>query len=158
MSSPQQFTIEPADADTRLDKFLTSKLPNTTRSQIQKLIKAGHVTVNGKSAAVHRFLKTSDIVAMNNPSPLSSPSPVPAAKTPSPSREREERKKFQSPLPEGEGTEGEGSAPGAIEVENRTPTVIYEDAEMLVVEKPAGLLVHATTQKESHTITSWLHT
>ncbi len=54
----------------RLDKFLTEYFKNNaevsmtvlTRSQIQKLIKAGEVLVNGEKSAVHRFLRTDDTV------------------------------------------------------------------------------------------------
>ncbi|MDD5110443.1 MAG: RluA family pseudouridine synthase [Patescibacteria group bacterium] len=121
MSYPKQFTIEPADAGNRLDKFLTVKLPDTTRSQIQKLIKTGHATVNGKTAAVHHFLKAGDVVAVSTPATVST-----------------------------------AAAPIAAPSSSPTPTIIYEDAEMLVIEKPAGLLVHATTQKESDTLIAWL--
>lgn len=117
MSSPQQFTIEPADAGSRLDKFLTAHLANLTRSQIQKLIKRSAVTINGRPAAVHRFLKAGDVIVF---------SPV----TPSPPQ---------------------AHAPPTL-----ASTVVYEDDDLLVIEKPAGLLVHPTARQELETLTAWL--
>ena len=38
---PPTFTVEPADAGSRLDKFLFTKLGAASRTQVQKLIKAG---------------------------------------------------------------------------------------------------------------------
>ncbi len=120
--SSLQFTTESADAGNRLDKFLTAKLAGFTRSQIQKLIKAGQATVNGKSVAVHHFLKTGDVVTATAPVAAD----IPTAKAPR-------------------------SAPNDL-----VPTIIYEDAEILVLEKPAGLLVHPTAQNETDTLTAWL--
>jgi len=36
------------------------------------------------------------------------------------------------------------------------PTVLYEDADFLVLEKPSGLLVHPTEKNEPHTVSGWL--
>lgn len=57
-----KFKVAPEEHKQRLDKFLVNKLPNYTRSQIQKIIKAGHVTVNDKKVTVHHFLKTNDLI------------------------------------------------------------------------------------------------
>jgi 23S rRNA pseudouridine1911/1915/1917 synthase len=46
----------------RLDKFLLSRMSGVSRSQIQKSIKSGQITVNGKPATPHRFLKEGDVV------------------------------------------------------------------------------------------------
>lgn len=56
------FKIEEQDHNTRLDKFLTAQMPGSSRSQIQKMIKDGAVTVSGKKISVHRFLKKGDEV------------------------------------------------------------------------------------------------
>ena len=52
------FKVEEKDSKTRLDKFLTAKLKDKTRSQIKKMISAGLVEVDGQVAKVHRFLKS----------------------------------------------------------------------------------------------------
>ena len=48
---PEEITKE------RLDKFLTTEL-DISRSQIQKMIKAGLVLVNDKEPTKHHFIKT----------------------------------------------------------------------------------------------------
>ena len=48
----------------RLDVFLSETVEGLTRSQAKKRIETGDVTVNGKPAAVHRFLNEGDIVEM----------------------------------------------------------------------------------------------
>jgi len=44
----------------RLDIFLTERIPGLSRSQVQKLIKAGKVLVNDDQPTVHQFLKEGD--------------------------------------------------------------------------------------------------
>lgn len=61
----QTWKIGPEDEGERLDIFLTFELSERSRSAIQKLIKDGHITVNGKPATVHRFLKVDDKVTWN---------------------------------------------------------------------------------------------
>ncbi|MEI7511999.1 MAG: RluA family pseudouridine synthase [Candidatus Uhrbacteria bacterium] len=68
---PQVWLISPDQQDERLDVFLTSMLPERTRSSIQKLIKDERVTVNGKPVSVHRFLKNGDKVAWNGQEKIS---------------------------------------------------------------------------------------
>lgn len=46
----------------RLDKFLQEQYPSFSRSQLQKAIKEGCITVNGISTSVHHFLKANDHV------------------------------------------------------------------------------------------------
>ena len=41
------FTIDPEEAGERIDRFLAEKMPDLTRSYIQKLVKDGFVKVNG---------------------------------------------------------------------------------------------------------------
>jgi len=63
MSIPKQkFEVNKENSGQRLDKFLVSQLPDFSRSQIQKMIKAGQVLLNGQPTAVHHFLKEGDTV------------------------------------------------------------------------------------------------
>lgn len=57
-----KFVVTNTDHNTRLDVFLTAKIKTVSRSQIKKNIEHGRVTVNGKPADVHRFLKPGDQV------------------------------------------------------------------------------------------------
>lgn len=58
----QTFTIDTNEAKDRLDKYLTTKLPGFSRSQIQKSIKTGLVLINNKTVTPHYPLKKGDIV------------------------------------------------------------------------------------------------
>jgi len=55
-----KFIITSKNQNQRLDKFLAIKLPQFSRSQIQKMIKAGEILVNNKTIAPHYFLKEGD--------------------------------------------------------------------------------------------------
>jgi 23S rRNA pseudouridine1911/1915/1917 synthase len=55
-----KYIITSENVNERLDKFLTSKMSDFSRSQIQKMIKNGEVMVNGAKPSVHRFLKNND--------------------------------------------------------------------------------------------------
>lgn len=59
-----KFTATTEDAEKRLDKFLTEHQVASTRSQIKKMITEGQVLVNNKPAKVHQFLKTDDVVSI----------------------------------------------------------------------------------------------
>jgi 23S rRNA pseudouridine1911/1915/1917 synthase len=59
-----KFTITAENAGNRLDKFLAETVTDTTRSQLQKMIKKGAVLVNGQIASPHQFLKEGDQVVL----------------------------------------------------------------------------------------------
>jgi len=58
------YTITKEHQGIRLDKFLTKKISGLSRSQIQKMIKAGQVLVNDNKPTVHQFLKTGDTITI----------------------------------------------------------------------------------------------
>ena len=49
----------------RLDKFITQKLPDRSRSQIQKIIERGGVLVNDRVVAKHYFLREGDVITID---------------------------------------------------------------------------------------------
>ncbi|MDD5647701.1 MAG: RluA family pseudouridine synthase [Dehalococcoidia bacterium] len=112
----QKRTFEAGIDDVRLDRFLAEALPDLTRSHIQKLIKSGHVTVNGCQANPARRLKFSDLVDISIP-------PPPISK---------------------------------LEPEDIDLDVIYEDPEIAVINKPAGLTVYPAPGHASHTLVNAL--
>ena len=59
-----KFIVKEDDTRKRLDKFLTEKLSDSTRSQIKKLIKSSSVLINQKPAKVHHFLKDGDKISI----------------------------------------------------------------------------------------------
>jgi len=97
--------------------FLTSQLPEETRSQIAKYLRRGGATVNGKKTTVHRFLKTGDVIEFS------------MTTEPNKASEKKERR----------------TAPKHTEIP--VVPIIAETADYLVVDKPAGLLVHPTSEK-----------
>ena len=51
MSTPQTVTVEAEHAGLRLDKFLSLRLPEISRSRLQNLVEAGAVAMQGAGAA-----------------------------------------------------------------------------------------------------------
>jgi 23S rRNA pseudouridine1911/1915/1917 synthase len=95
-------TLTAADSGGRLDKWLTGQLPERSRSEIQRWIEAGLVTLGP------RPLKASYKVTAGDEISVAIPEPEDYALEPEP-----------IPL-----------------------DVLYEDADLLVVNKPAGMVVH----------------
>jgi 23S rRNA pseudouridine1911/1915/1917 synthase len=54
------FTIDKGQAPTRVDKFLTDRLPNATRNRVQNAIDAGFVQINGKPTKANYKVKPLD--------------------------------------------------------------------------------------------------
>lgn len=106
----------------RLDKFLTEKLSDKTRSQIQKLIKAGAILVNDEVKSVHYFLKIDDVIKIGD---------IPTVA---------EELKIED-------------VDSGILVE---PQVIAETNDYLVINKPAGLMVHPAEGVSEKTLVDWL--
>ena len=101
---PEHRSVEVAvDYDgSRLDAFLAALLPDRSRSQLQKLIKEGHVTGPVKD--------------------LKASMPVKAGQT------------FEIVLPE--------AGPPTAVAENLPLNILYEDADVVVIDKAAGMVVH----------------
>ena len=96
------FTPTAADVGQRLDQFLAAQLPNLSRSQIQRLIREGHVQVSKGRAKPALALDEGLAVHVDIP-PLSSATPSPEA----------------LPL-----------------------VILYDDDDLVVIDKPAGMVVH----------------
>ncbi len=93
----------PDDAGKRLDQWLAGALgPDLSRSRVQALVKAGHVTMSGKPVDGKRKVADGDEVEIV----------LPEAEAPEPQAE-------------------------AIALD-----ILYEDADLIVIAKPAGLVVH----------------
>lgn len=86
----------------RLDVFLARRLREVSRSQAQRLIERGLVTVEGVPARASHIVRRGETVQVSIPPP----------------------------------------EPLALEPEALPLTVLYEDAEIIVVDKPAGMAVH----------------
>lgn len=122
MVTDKTLAVTTAEAGNRLDKFLAAKLEALTRSQIKKLIEAGHVQVNGKAPSVHRFLKEGDTVFIS-----------------------------QTPLKTADDTIASPAIPFP-----EIP-VLAETEEYVIINKPSGVLVHATgADKKETTLADWI--
>jgi len=58
-----QLKVTAEEVGQRLDIFLTAKINGVSRSRLQKLVKDGSVTVNGKAVTPHLALREDDIVS-----------------------------------------------------------------------------------------------
>jgi 23S rRNA pseudouridine1911/1915/1917 synthase len=99
-------------AGVRLDKLVGGNCPGLSRSYAQKLIAAGHVTVNGHTAKASLRLNTGDRVEVIIPPP----------------------------------------APSPLSPEEMPLSILYEDDDILVVDKPAGMPVHPAPGHPGHTL------
>jgi 23S rRNA pseudouridine1911/1915/1917 synthase len=104
------FIVETAGI--RLDKFVSENCPGISRSQAEKLIDDGFVTVSGKKEKASHKTETGEKIDVTHPPPSTV-----------------------------------GLLPEAIPV-----TIIYEDDDLLVIDKPAGLTVHPAPGHPSHTL------
>ena len=104
------------DAGVRLDVLLSRRLPDWSRSQLQKLIRSGRVQVGA-----HTAKKAGETVAQGDRIVVR--------------LEKEELHAAPEPLP---------------------LDVIYEDADLAVVNKPAGMVVHAGAGVKSGTLVNAL--
>ena len=96
----------------RLDKYVAEKCPGLSRTQAQKLVTDGNITVNDRVAKAGVKLNVGDRVKITLPPPP--PSPL---------------------------------SPEAIPL-----NIIYEDNDLLVIDKPAGLPIHPAPGHYSHTL------
>ena len=101
------------DQPQRLDHFLAQQLPDLSRSQIQRLIKAGQVTVDAILPA-----KTGFMLEAGNQIRMEIPPPEPLDLLP----------------------------------EDIHLPIIYEDEHVLVINKPAGMVVHPSAGHSDGTL------
>ncbi|MGI6207440.1 MAG: RluA family pseudouridine synthase [Anaerolineae bacterium] len=101
-----------AEGGERLDQHLAASVEALSRTQARKLIEAGEVLVNGRTAKPSLLLQPGDRIEVTLP-------PVPDL---------------------------------AVRPEPLELVVVYESADVVVVDKPAGVLVHPTSHDRSGTL------
>jgi 23S rRNA pseudouridine1911/1915/1917 synthase len=116
MDEKTELTVSPDDGGGRLDKWLSARSPELSRSRIQALIKSGDVTVDGASVKSHHKLTSGELVAMH----------IPAAE------------------------------PVDLVAEDIPLDILHEDDDLIVVNKPAGLVVHPAAGHSSGTLVNAL--
>ena len=105
-----------SQAGYRVDKFLSIEFADLSRSYIQKLMKDGQVTVNGKVVKANYKLNDQDVVRMNEPE-LKEPD---------------------------------------IVAEDLPLDILYEDEDLLIVNKPKGMVVHPSAGHYTGTLVNAL--
>jgi len=112
----QGLLVSPEEAGVRIDRYLTSVLAGQSRSQIQRLINDGRVTIDGHTVRPNRAVRAGETVFVEIPEPV-------------------------SPAPE----------PEAVDLD-----IVYQDADIVVVNKPAGMVVHPAAGHSQGTLVNAL--
>lgn len=113
---PLEFTVPAEYEGQRLDKFLTSVLDNQSRSQVQKLIADGLVSVAGKHARANLSVREGNVITVQVPD----------------------------------------AALSTITAEPLALDILYQDADLAVINKPAGMVVHPGAGHASGTMVNAL--
>ena len=95
-------SVPPADAGTRLDRWLAARVPELSRARLQGLIDDGHVRVDGAVPKASRRLAGGEEIRLEIPPP----------------------------------------PPETLTPEAIALSVLYEDEDVLVIDKPVGMVVH----------------
>jgi 23S rRNA pseudouridine1911/1915/1917 synthase len=115
-------TVDDAGAGLRLDVFLARRLRSDapsgamSRAEVQQLISAGRVSINGRQAKASARLKPDDTIRIQS-----------------------------APLRD-----------SSLLAENIPLEILYEDEHCVVINKPAGMLVHPATGKFTGTLVNAL--
>src|SRR5450759_5003845 len=98
-----RFVADPGQTVLRIDKFLSDRLENSSRTRIQNAANAGNILVNNNTVKPNYKVKPGDLVQVVLPTP-----------------------------------------PREIELipENIPLNIVYEDDDVLVVNKEPGMVVH----------------
>ncbi len=111
-----RWIVQPEEARSRLDQYLTKKIPLTSRSQVQGWIRSTRVLVNGRRRKTGYELRPGDEITLDRPSQAA-----------------------HHPHPE------------AIPL-----TVLYQDTDLAVIDKPAGMVCHLGAGVRSGTLVNAL--
>jgi len=110
------FKISPDMPSGRLDLFMARQNLGLTRNQIQKLLEAGHIKLNGHEAKAAYKIRVGDCIEIEIPAPASLE-----------------------------------TKPEAIPLE-----ILYQDKHVALIDKPAGLVVHASAGHSEGTLVNAL--
>ena len=122
MPLPQIIHIQVDTSAARLDQFLAETVPDLSRSQIQKLIRQGAVSLRASAGNTKTITRPSIAVESGNVVELRLPTP-----------QTKELQAEEIPL-----------------------DIVFEDDDLVVINKPAGLVVHPAQGHESGTLVNAL--
>ncbi len=102
--------------DLRVDRYIAREAPDLSRSQVQKLLQEGQVTVGGQVPRASYKVQAGDEILVHVPPPQST-------------------EVLAEPIP---------------------LSIVYEDTDLVVVDKPAGMVVHPAHGHHSGTLVNAL--
>jgi 23S rRNA pseudouridine1911/1915/1917 synthase len=112
-----QFTVDADQTDLRLDRYLANEISGHSRSQIQRLIDEGQVTLpRVKTVKANTPVREGDVITVTVPEPVEA----------------------------------------RVEAEALPLDVLYQDADVIVLNKPAGMVVHPGAGNEGGTLVNAL--
>lgn len=112
MDTSKKYTFKVEAGGARLDKYVSEVCSDLTRSQAERLIEQGNVTVNGKPAKRGLKLAVGDTIAVTIPAPL----------------------------------------PSELSPEEIPLKIVYEDNDLMVIDKPSGLTIYPAPGHPAHTL------
>src|SRR3712207_6241703 len=116
----QTLTAEPDEAGMRVDRFLVARFPQLAFTHIQRIVRKGELRVDGKRAKPNERLETGAKVRVP-PLKLDQPKPAPSS-----AAHNEDARAFL------------------------TSITLYEDKDVLVLNKPMGLAVQGGSGTRRH--------
>lgn len=105
-------TVDNQENNLRIDKLLSDRIPEQSRSYLQKLIKDGNITVNGSIVKPNYKVQANDLINLSLPEP-EEPDILP---------------------------------------ENIPLDILHEDDDILVINKPKGMVVHPSAGHYTGTV------
>ena len=120
MTGVRTVEVSAAEAETRLDRWLGSRFPNLSHSLVQKLLRTGQVRVNGARAAGNFRLSAGQHVRIP---PMADSGPL---------------------------SQDVNSAIDSEDGRVLRSRILYENHELIVIDKPAGMAVQGGTGQRRH--------
>ena len=115
-STRHELVVAAGDAGRRLDLYLAQILPGMSRSQAQRLIREGAVTIGERAARPSVMVTAGTTIVVHVPPPL----------------------------------------PDVPQPENLPLSILYDDDDIVVIEKPAGMVVHPAAGHHDGTLVNAL--
>lgn len=112
MMNETEFLVEDSESGIRIDRYLSDKMKDMSRSYLQKLLKEKRVTVNEKDIKANYKIQKGDCICISAPEP-----------------------------------EEPDILPEDIPLD-----ILYEDEDLLVVNKPKGMVVHPSAGHTTSTL------
>jgi 23S rRNA pseudouridine955/2504/2580 synthase len=116
----QTLTVEPDEAEMRLDRFLVARFPQLAFTHIQRIVRKGELRIDGKRAKPNERLEAGQKVRVP-PLKLDQPRPI-----------------------------SRSSAKDQDDQEFLKSITLYEDKDVLVINKPMGLAVQGGSGTTRH--------